>query len=356
MEWLSLTIQTCGEAMILNPWAIALLVTAAAAFFLLGGAIRTAIRVLLFWAPEKDTASQIALENETWLAALLVRYGMVLQVASLLLLVLAADGFSHILVGAMCATGAFVANGYGMPALLVKLFGVFFYGFWLVLHRLDIRSEYLPLTRIKFAYLLLLAPLLGADITLLVLYLINLKPDIITSCCGVVFAAGGGEGGNLLGVLPTLHVMLLFYGLAALLFFLALFLLRRNWAVPHQGGEPLANFFFGTACLFFFILSLVVITAVISPYIYALPTHRCPFDILRGEYNGVGYPIYFCLMLATFVGMSSAVTSFTQKLPGLAEPVHLFRQTCLRLFVLFLAVFLVIVSWFPAIYLLQGGE
>ncbi len=342
--------------MILNSWAIALLVSAAATFFLLGGAIRTAIRVLFSWAPEKDTASQIAMENETWLAALLVRYGMVLQLASLLLLVLAADSFSHILVGAMCATGAFVANGYGMPALLVKLFSVFFYGFWLVLHRLDIRSEFLPLTKIKFAYLLLLGPLLGVDITLLVLYLLNLRPDIITSCCGVVFAAGGGDGANLLGVLPTLQVMLLFYGLAGLLFFLAIFFLRRNRIAPHQGGEPLADFFFGAACLFFFILSLVVITAVISPYIYALPTHRCPFDILRGEYHGVGYPIYLCLMLATFVGMSSAATSFVQGLPGLAEPVYLYRQTCLRLFILFLAVFLVIVSWFPGKYLFQGGE
>jgi hypothetical protein len=342
--------------MILNSWAIALLVSAAAAFFLLGGAIRTAIRVLLFWAPEKDTARQIALESETWLAALLVRYGMVLQVASLLLLVLAADGFSHILVGAMCATGAFVANGYGMPVLLVKLFGVFFYGFWLILHRLDIHSEYLPLTRIKFAYLLLLGPLLGADITLLVLYLLNLRPDIITSCCGVVFAAGGSDGANLLGVLPTLQVMLLFYGLAGLLFALAVFLLRRNRVVLDHGGQPLANFFLGTACLFFFILSLVVITAVISPSIYALPSHRCPFCILQGEYHGIGYPIYFCLMLATFVGMSSAATSFMQKLPGLAEPVYLFRQTCLRLFLLSLMAFLVIVSWFPAVYLLQGGE
>lgn len=342
--------------MILNSWAIALLVSAAAAFFLLGGAIRTAIRVLRFWAPEVDTVAQIALENETWLAALLVRYGMVLQLVSLLLLVLAADSFSHILVGAMCATGAFVANDYGLLALLVKLFGVFFYGFWLVLHGLDIRSESLPLTRIKFAYLLVLVPLLVADIVLLVLYLLNLSPDIITSCCGVVFAAGRGDLGNLLPSLPTLQVMLLFYGLASLLLFLALFLLRRNRTKQYQGVEPFANFFFCIACLFFFILSLVVITTVISPYIYAMPNHRCPFDILRGEYNGVGYPIYLCLMLATFVGMSSGATSFLQKLPGLAEPVHLFRQTCLQLFLLLLPFFLVFVSWFPARYLLQGGE
>lgn len=342
--------------MLQNSWALALLVSAAAAFFLLGGAIRTAIRVLVSWAPEQDTAAQIALENETWLAALLVRYGMVLQLVSLLLLVLAADSFSHILVGAMCATGAFVANDYGMPALLIKLFGVFFYGFWLVLHRLDIRSEFLPLTRIKFAYLLLLGPLLLADIALLVLYLINLRPDIITSCCGVVFAAASGNAGNLVGPLPVGSVMLLFYGTAVALVLLAIFLLRRNRAGLPRGGAPLANFIFGTVCMFFFMFSLVVITAAISPYIYALPSHRCPFDILRGEYHGVGYPIYFSLMLATFAGMSCAATSFFANLPGLAEPVHRLRQTFLRIFFICLPVFLAIVTWFPLNSVLKGGE
>ena len=59
----------------------------------------------------------------------------------------------------MCATGALLANPYGMPALLVKLFGVFFYGFWILLHQLDIRSEHYPLVRIKYlALLLLLVP------------------------------------------------------------------------------------------------------------------------------------------------------------------------------------------------------
>lgn len=341
--------------MLLNSWAIALLVTAAASLFLLGGALKTAIRVLLFWAPEKDTAAQITLENETWLAALLVRYSMLLQLVSLLLLLLAAESFSHILVGAMCATGAFVANDYGLPALLAKLFGVFFYGFWLVLQRLDSRSEYLPLTKIKFVYLLLLGPLLAADIALLTLYLTNLRPDIITSCCGVVFAAAVGDGYNLMGPQPNAVVMLLFYGLAGVLIFLALFLLRRKNLSRPNGVNTLANGCFGSGCMIFFMFSLVVITSVISPHIYDLPTHRCPFDILQGEYYGVGYPIYLSLMLATFSGMSGAATSFLQNLPGLAEPVRSYRQTSLRLFLLGMVFFLMIVTCFPAGSLLKNG-
>lgn len=342
--------------MFFNSWAIALLVSSAAALFVLGGAMRTAIKVLMHWAPDSDTASQIALENETWLAALLVRYALILQLFSLLLLVQAADSFSHILAGAMCATGAFVANGYGMPALIVKLFGVFFYGFWIILHHLDIRSEYWPLTRLKFTYLLLLGPLLVADISLVVLYLAKLRPDIITSCCGVIFATAPGEGRNLVGPLPVVQVMLLFYGLAGVLLALALVLLGNTSRNRPAGDLFLVNICFATACMMFFMLSLVVITAVISPYIYALPSHRCPFDILREEYHAIGYPIYLALMALTFAGISGAASAFVQKRPGLDKPVRRFRRTCLRLFLLLLPVFLIIVSWYPANYLLRGGE
>ncbi len=342
--------------MFLNSWAIALLVAAAAALFVLGGATRTAVKVLRHWNPGSDSARQIALENETCLAALFIRFALLLQLFSLLLLVEAADSFSHILVGAMCATGAFVANGYGMPALAVKLFGVFFYGFWLVLHRLDLQSEFQPLTRLKFGYLLLLGPLLVADISLVVLYLAGLRPDIITSCCGVVFAVAAGEGRNLVGPLPATSVLLLFYGLAGLLLVIAFILKKRTERDGPADDLPLVNITFASACMVFFILALVVITAVVSPYIYALPTHRCPFDILRKEYYAVGYPIYLALIALTFAGICGGGTAFVQNRHGMGEPVRRFRTTCLRTFLLLLPVFLLLVSWYPARYLLKGGE
>jgi hypothetical protein len=339
--------------MLLNSWAIALLLTAAAAVFLLGGAMHTALKVLAAWAPEKDTAAQIALENETWLASLLVRYGMALQLASLLLLLLAADGFSHVLVGAMCATGAFVANDYGIPALLVKLFGIFLYGFWLVLDGLDNRSELLPLTRLKFIYLLLLGPLLAADIALLLLYLINLTPDIITSCCGVVFSSTEADG-NLLGPMPTAALLPLYSALVVLLFGLGRYLQKQN-KTAKIGGSWL-ELLFALACLLFFIFSLIFITVVVSPYIYAMPSHRCPFDILRREYFGFGYPLYLFLFIATFSGMSCGILSLLEERPGLAIAVQAFRRTGFRIFFPGLALFLLLLASHPLIYLLKGGE
>jgi hypothetical protein len=339
--------------MLLNSWSITLLVISAASFFLAGGAARTAIRILRFWDAEADTARQIELENETWLSALLMEYGMVLQLVGLLLLVLATDSYSEILIGAMCATGAILANGYGVPLLLVKILGVFLYGLWIVLHRLDISSEYLPLTRIKFLYLLMLTPLLLFDMILLVLYLVQLEPDIITSCCGVVFGSATGDGTNLIGPMPLGLVMSVFYVLAGVLVVFSFVLLKKIDKGAFY-GERIIGLLFSLLWVLFFCLALLVITAVISSYIYAMPFHRCPFDILKKEYHFVGYPIYVTLFFATFFGMSAGATSLFTTIASLQEAVRIFRKASLRLCLLLLPLFLAIISWFPAVYFLGG--
>jgi len=341
--------------MLLNSWSITLLVISAASLFLVGGTVRTAIRVLRFWDTKADTARQIQLENETWLSALLMQYGMVLQLVALLLLVLAADSYSEILVGAMCATGAFLANDYGIPLLLVKIAGVFLYGFWIVLHRLDISSEELPLTRVKYLYLLVLAPLVLFDMILLVLYLVQLEPDIITSCCGVVFGSAAGDGKNLIGPMPVGLVMSFFYTLAGVLSVWGFILFRKidTAAFP---GEKIIGVFFSLFWLIFFCLSLLVITSVISSYIYGMPFHRCPFDILKKEYGFVGYLIYPTLFSATFLGMSVGVTSLFATNSILQESLCVFRKTSLKLCLLLLLLFLAIISWFPAAYFIGGDH
>lgn len=340
--------------MLLNSWSITLAITTIAAVFLAGGAGHTAVRILRFWDSDADTAAQIKLESETWLSASLMELGMVLQSLGLLLLVLAADSYSEILVGAMCATGAFLANPYGIPLLLVRIFGLFFYGFWIVLHRLDISSENFPLIRIKSWYLLFLLPLLLTDSVLLVLYLSQLQPDIITSCCGVVFGSANGDGKNLIGPLPVRLVMLSFYGLAGLLAIHAVVELRQAKEIALSGSRK-AALFFSMLWVFFFSLSLLVITAVISSYIYGMPFHRCPFDILKKEYFYIGYPLYFTLFSATFFGMSGGLTALFKAIEGVEQPLRSYHRVAFQLCLLLLFCFLAVVSWYPLLYLYRGG-
>jgi hypothetical protein len=340
---------------LLNSWSIALFICSFAGLFFVLTASLTAIKVLRSWDLSSDTNTQIQLENETWLSATLIQYGLAFQIVSLILLVLAADSFSNVITGAMCATGAFLANDYGIPSLLIKLAAIFFYGFWIVLHRLDITSEWYPLVKIKFVYLLFLLPLMGLDIAYQSLYLVNIEPDIITSCCGVVFKSTDSEAHNLLPSLSTSTLLVMFYGLAGVLLFMGMVLrvtLRKK-------GKALGRFPMISCALIwliFYILALLVITNVISSYIYAMPYHRCPFDILQAEYNYIGYPLYFSLILSVFLGLSVSLSGLFYSWPGLENTILIFQKRAISIGLFSLILFLLISSYSPLMYLLLGGE
>lgn len=340
--------------MLLNSWSIALFICSTVVLFFLLIAARTGIRVLRFWDSSSDSQLQIRLEQEIVLSATLIEFALAFQVLSLLLLVLAADTFSNVLAGAMCATGSFLANDYGMPALLLKLAAVFFYGYWLIIHQLDIRSEQYPLVQGKYVYLLALLPLLAGDLVLQTLYLTNLSPDIITSCCGIIFSTSDSESNNLIGSLPKPLLALLLYSLSALVTILGLSALRtiRLGKTIHPALSLLSLFLW----IILYLCALVYITVVVSSYIYAMPFHNCPFDILRIEYNGIGYPIYLTIIAAVFCGTSCTIGGWFAHRPGLSKVVATFQAICLKTSLISLLLFLLLVSAAPILYLLHGGE
>jgi len=334
--------------MFLNSWSIAIVICGLVVLFLMVFAARSGVRVLLFWNPDSDSNRQIRLENEIWLTSTLVQYALIVQIISLVVFVLAADNFSSSLAGAMCATGSLLANDFGVPALIVKIGGVFFYGFWIVLHQLDIRSERYPLVRLKYVYLLLLLPLLILDQALGIIYIAGLKPDIITSCCAVVFGESVGGGSNLLSGFTHNVSLLLFYGsVAALVLTGFLFrIIRRPWM----------SLLFSSMWLWFFLLALMVVTTVFSSYIYALPFHKCPFCILKPEYHYIGFAMYGTLFLAAHLGMSVVVAEPLRSVEGLGGVVEVFQRKAVDISLILLSVFVFISSYHYFRYMLMGGE
>ncbi len=334
--------------MFLNSWSLGL--TLAGLIILVLGifACRTAVRVLRHWNPSSDSNLQIRLENEIWLASTLVEYGLGFQILTLVLFILAADTFCQVIVGAMCATGALLANDFGMPALLVKIAGVFLYGFWIVLHRLDIHSETYPLVRFKYIYLLLILPLLVADIMLQTLYIANLSPDIITSCCAVVFGASTETGRNLLEGFSQTSLLYLYYGSMILLVGLGAILLQR-WV-------PALAAFFSAGWLWFLGLATVAIITVFSSYIYAMPYHHCPFCILKPEYHYIGFALYFTLIPASFFGLATILVEPIKRKKNLCGPVQQFQRTAIKISLLLLLLLAAISSYHFLLYKISGGE
>lgn len=337
--------------MFLDVWSLALTLVSLVVIFLLAIAARTGVRVLRGWNPASDDQAQIRLESEIWLSSTLVAYALGIQILSLVLFVLAADEFAGVIAGAMCATGSLLANEFGMPALLVKLAGVFLYGFWLVLHHLDIQSESYPLVRLKFAWLLALLPLLATDLTLQTLYLANLSPDIITSCCAVVFSAGGAGEGNLLSGFSEGVLLRLFYGTAVILAAVGGWL-RFGW----RPSPAVLSLFYAAGWLWFLGLALVAITTVFSSYIYAMPFHNCPFCILQPEYHYIGFALYGTLLAAVFYGFTSQAVLLFRQRSGLGPAVAAYQRMAVQLSLILLGAFLLLASFHWLRYLLLGGE
>jgi len=334
--------------MFLNSWSLGL--TLAGLIVLLLGiyACRTAVRILRHWNPSSDSNLQIKLENEIWLASTLVEYGLGFQILTMVLFVLAADSFCQVIVGAMCATGALLANSFGMPALLVKIAGVFLYGFWIVLHKLDISSETYPLVKIKYIYLLLILPLLVADITLQTLYIAHLSPDIITSCCAVVFGASSETGRNLLEGFSQALMLFLYYGSIIVLLGVGSVLLKR-WLLPLAA-------LFSAVWLWFLGLATVAIITIFSSYIYAMPYHHCPFCILKPEYHYIGFALYFTLIPASFFGLSTVLVEPFKRKNNLAVPVLKYQRKAITISLLLLLLLTLISSYHFLLYKIGGGE
>ncbi len=334
--------------MFLDSWSIALCICGLVVLFMMGFAARSAVRVLIYWNPKSDSNRQIRLENEIWLTSTLVEYALAVQVISLVVFILAADHFSQSIVGAMCATGSLLANDFGVPALVIKIGGVFLYGFWILLHQLDIRSEKYPLVRIKYVYLLLLLPFLLIDLLLTVLYIEGLEPDIITSCCAVVFGEDPGGGTNLLRGIPHNSVLVLFYGTALILIILGVSRMHL-W-------RPWSSFVFSAAWLWFFLFSLMAVTTHFSSYIYAMPYHKCPFCILKPEYHYIGFFLYLTLFLGAFMGMSVVAVEPLRLMQGLENDVSGYQQKAHSLSLVLLFIFVLLSSYDYLRYMFFGGE
>ncbi len=335
--------------MFLNSWSLALSLLSLVVLVLTAIAARTAVKVLRYWDPESDGNRQISLENETWLSSTLVQYAMGFQVLSLLLFVLAADNFSHVISGAMCATGALTANQYGMPTLMIKLLGAFLYGFWIVLHLFDISSERYPLLKTKYIALVCLLPLMAVDVASQTLYLANLKPDIITSCCAVVFGEGNDNAGNLLGTaLPQRTLLIVFYGAALTLATLGHFLFRKL--------NRLLLWLNGVVWFVFIGLSFVAITTCFSSYIYSMPYHHCPFCILKPEYGYIGLLIYGTMLPAAFFGISAALAESIPARMGITLVVQRFQKRAVLISSVLLVFFLLVASYHLVLYRFLGGE
>jgi hypothetical protein len=301
---------------ILHPSVLALVVASLVTSGMLAYAARWAIVILRRWDLRSGSALQLELERRTVLLSTLLRHVIAFELASLFLYVHTADGLAPLFTGAMCAAGTLKASAWGYPVLLLKLANFVLAGVWLALNHVDGEAPDHPLIRPKYGLLLALVPPVLAEAGLQARYFAELRPEVITSCCGSLFARSGGGLAGGLAALPVEPTRLAYFAIiAAAVGAGALFRARG------RGGWLLA-----AASAIAIPVGLASVVAFVSPYVYELPTHRCPFCLLQREYGFVGYPLYGALLGGGVAGIALGAVMPFRHVPSLARTVPAFQR------------------------------
>ncbi|WP_372840400.1 hypothetical protein [Phaeovulum sp.] len=282
-----------------------------------------ALRLLLRWDLASGSRAQLEMERATDLVSTLFGFVMLAQLLSLLLYVFNADRMATLFVGAMCAVGTLNNNDWGFPTLYGKLAIFFVATMWLILDRADRTGHDYPLTRVKYALVLVIVPLVLVAGALELTYFLNLQADVITSCCSTEFTPETeGLGSDMSSLAPATALWLLGASGAAVALVGAASLIWKR-------GTTL----FAVAGAVFFVVALTAIISVISPYVYEHPTHHCPFCILKPEYNYFGYVLYAPLFMGTAFALGAGLLQPFRKVESLAAtlPARISKHVTLSL-------------------------
>ncbi len=295
-----------------------------------------ALVLLRSWDLASSGPGQIALERRTYLVATLVGLLLLLQPFTLALFAYQADAMAPSFSGAMCAVGSLNANAWGWPALAARLAVFFLAAAWVILHRLDCRGWDYPLVRRKYALLLAVAPAALAEAACTWAYFLNLRPQVITSCCGSLFADSGGRLASDLAALPAAPAMLVF----ALT--LALTAAAAAYHLVWGGGARLL----GGLALVAFPVALAGVVAFVSLYIYEHPHHHCPFCLLQAEHAYAGWWLYPPLFVATAAALGVAQAAPQARYASLAAVAPAFARRLAWVAIAGYALFAALTGWY----------
>jgi hypothetical protein len=300
--------------------------------FLVLYALPPAWQVWRRWDLNSGSEEQLTIERKTYLISTLLAYAFAFELLSLFLYIFTAEQLHTYFVGAMCAAGSLYVNAYGYPTLILRLINFLLVGLWLIVNYVDNRAPDYPLIRKKYLFFLLLAPLILLETALQAGYFLQLKADVITSCCGSLFSTDRTLIPDTPNFLPQFPARVIFYTVMGVTIGWGSYAYRQGrGAVLFSGLSALA-----------LLVSVMSIFSFISLYIYELPSHACPFCLLKPEYHYVGYVLYLSLLGGGLTGIGAGILSPFRNITGLAVIIPALQKklilTALILFVMFAAV------------------
>jgi hypothetical protein len=295
--------------LIFQPGIIALLLGSALISLMLLYSSYFGVRILKRWDIRSGSELQLVLERKTYLISTLMTYAFAFQLVSFFLFVLTAENLHSLFVGAMCAAGTLNVNAYGYPTIMLKIVNFLLAGVWLMINDADNKAHDYPLLKKKYLLLLILAPSIIAETVVQANYFLRLRPDVITSCCGSLFSAGGSGLPSVIATLPVFPMKIVFY--------LSMTSTIISGLIFYRNGK--GGYIYSILCGLTFLASLASLISFISLYFYELPTHHCPFCLLQREYRFIGYPLYASLFGGGISGIGVGVLMPYKNIKSLSE-------------------------------------
>ncbi|MBF0318190.1 MAG: hypothetical protein HQL01_00085 [Nitrospirae bacterium] len=324
--------------MIFQPGILALVAGSLIVLIMVFFSVFLGIRIIRGWDITTSTAGQLALERQTYLVSTIMKYVMGFQILSLFLFVYTADDIHKLFVGAMCTTGSLNANTIGWYVLLAKIVIFFLCSLWLAINHVDEMGEDYPLVRLKYKYLVVLAPVIALEAYWQLDYFLGLRANVITACCSSLFSDEGITVSSTLSSLPVGPAMYVFYAAGAVE--IALLWILARW----KGVSPL-RYISGVWSFIFFIISIASIISFVSIYYYETPVHHCPFDMLQKRYNFIGYPLYASLFGGVLFSLAASAVEPFKKIDSLRTEIHNAQRRWTKISIALIILFIIIATW-----------
>jgi len=282
---------------VFTPYVLTLLIVEGILLLLAALALPFSLRIGLEFNPKATTAFQYDLNKKSYLVATIIMFILLLKLPLFFFFIWTMDALALSVSGAMCAAGILSASPWGSWMFFVKIIALFLLCAWVLVHRQDLSEPTYPFTKQKFYSFQGLFFLLVVEYFLQVAHFAAIPTDTPVHCCSVLF--GQKEGFSTLFWQEDGVILGLFYGLY-LLMGVAYFLKHPR--------------LYGFTSLVWLGVSIYALIRFFSPYVYELPTHRCPFCLLQGEYYHVGYLMYALAFLGALGGVFVVFKLFMKRL------------------------------------------
>jgi hypothetical protein len=273
---------------LLSPAILTLMIAEGVLLILAFIALLASLRIGIDFDPTKTTAYQYELNKKSYLVATIIMFVLLLKLPLFFFFIWGLDATALLVPGAMCAAGIVGATSWGTWMFFIKILTLFLLSGWVLMHRQDLQTTNFAYTKIKFLLYQGLFFVLCVEFLVQLAHYIAMPIDTPVHCCSVLFDQSSSMG----AFSSQATLLALFYGLFALLVIVRY--LRMAWL-------------FGIFSFLWGAIGVVALIQFFTPYVYELPTHKCPFCILQAEYFYIGYLIYTLMFLGGLGGLGVMV-------------------------------------------------